>query len=70
MNDETNSDRQIVRRRRLQDEGDDDLLLHLTPAERIKMVWPMTQDCWAFVPGYDAEQEFQRHVGRVERRKG
>ena len=40
-----------------------------TPAERLLMVWPLTKDCWAFVPGATdhAEQEFQRHFVRVQR---
>ena len=40
-----------------------------TSAERLLMVWPLTKDCWAFVPGAKdhAEQEFQRHVVRVQR---
>ncbi len=62
------NNRHFVRKLRLQDQGTDDLLLHLTAAERLKMVWPITLDCWAFLPGNDAEREFQRHVERVERR--
>jgi hypothetical protein len=43
-----------------------------TPAERLLMVWPLTMDCWAFVPGAkgNAEQEFHRHVVRVQRGRG
>ena len=44
-----------------------------SPAERLKMMWQVTQDCWAFVlgfvTGYDAKQEFQRHFTRLERLK-
>lgn len=50
--------------------GDDGWLADHTPAERLAMVWPMTRDCWAFIPGYDAQQPFQRNVVRVSRRKG
>ena len=40
-----------------------------TPVERLLMVWPLTKDCWAFMPGAEnhAEQEFHRHVVRVQR---
>lgn len=53
----------------LDQEVDRDLLLDATPAERLAMVWPLTQSCWAFVPGGQAtyESNFQRHVVRVIR---
>lgn len=59
MAEHSDTSRQAVIRSTLADQGSDDVLLHLSPAERIKMVWPITKDCWAFVPGHNAEQEFQ-----------
>jgi len=53
----------------LAEEDDRGVILDATPAERLAMVWPITQDCWAFVPeaGKDAQREFQRHVSSVRR---
>ena len=61
-------DRQVVRKTTLHDESDNQDLIGTTPAERLMMMWRIAQDCWSFVPGHDVEQEFQRHVARVERR--
>ena len=70
MNTESANERSIVRKIHLSEESGTLDFEAYTPAERILMVWPITQDCWAFVPGYDAQQEFQRHVVRVQRREG
>jgi hypothetical protein len=58
----------FARKLSLAEDNDDGLVLEATPAERLQMVWPMTRDCWAFVPNVDAQLEFQRHADRVERR--
>lgn len=62
------NNREMIRKVELNEEDGS-----LTPegssaAERLLMMWQITQDCWAFVPGHDAKREFQRHVTRVERR--
>jgi len=59
--------RDVVRKLTLAEDDDDGLVLDATPAERLQMVWPLTCDCWAFVPGSDAQLEFQRHVESVKR---
>lgn len=64
------NDRQIVRMVRLDEEDGTLTPTDSDAAERILMMWRITQDCWAFVPGHDAKREFQRHVTRVERRGG
>jgi hypothetical protein len=53
----------------LDQESDRGVILDATPAERLAMVWPITESCWAFVPrvGEDAKREFQRHVDRIRR---
>ena len=68
MNANDKSNRSVVKKLSLVDEQGLGLI-GTSPAERLKMVWQITQDCWAFVPGYDAKREFQRHVTRVERRE-
>lgn len=70
MGDSLPDRRHVERKLSLADDNDDGLVLDATPAERLLMVWPMTRDCWAFVPKDDAQLEFQRHVERVERRAG
>ncbi len=54
-----------------QDEGDG-VVLDATPAERIKMVWPLTQDSWTFFlsTNPNAQREFQRHIEHVIRGRG
>jgi agmatine/peptidylarginine deiminase len=69
MADLESSHREIVHKLTLQEESGFNLCLDFTSAERLQMVWPLTQDCWSFVPGYKAEQEFQRHVVSVSRRE-
>ena len=56
-------------KRTLDQENDRGVILDATPAERLAMVWPITESCWAFVPRVeeDAEREFQRHVDRIRR---
>ncbi|MEZ5308293.1 MAG: hypothetical protein R2684_14200 [Pyrinomonadaceae bacterium] len=62
--------RKIVRKLSLNEDKGERLPVGKTPEERLSMMWGLAQDCWAFVPGYDAEQEFQRHIVSVKRRKG
>lgn len=69
MEKNTDHNRSVIRVTSLLDEDADQLPIGKDPAERLRMVWRITQDCWAFVPGYDAKREFQRHVTRVERRR-
>ena len=41
-----------------------------TPAERLGLVWPLTQEVLSLSKRYDVEQRLQRHVTRLSRRKG
>ncbi|MCA9194829.1 MAG: hypothetical protein KDB03_23825 [Planctomycetales bacterium] len=61
-------ERRIVRKMSLSEDSSISPLVGSSPAERLLMMWRITQDCWTFVPGYDAKREFQRHDARVERR--
>ena len=38
---------------------------HLTPEERIGMVWEITKAAWAFKGHSDVDPTLQRHIGRV-----
>jgi hypothetical protein len=55
---------------RLSEEGDDVDALALTPAERIEMMWPLAVNAWAFIGEDVSGSQFQRHVVRIERRRG
>jgi hypothetical protein len=68
MQDNRYPERMITKKTTLA-ESDDRPPIGLSPAERLLMMWQITQDCWAFVPGHVVKREFQRHVTRVERRK-
>ena len=61
-------DRTVVRKTTLQEQEDDGIIHNATPSERIAMVWQLTIDAWMFMDPKSAKSEFQRHVGRVERR--
>ena len=61
-------DRHILKKMTLSESSDDRETIGASPAERLMMMWRITQDCWSFVPGHDAKREFQRHVTRIERR--
>jgi len=39
-------------------------------AERISMVWELTQSTWSFVPNTHVEPRLQRHVAVLARREG
>lgn len=38
---------------------------HLTPEERVGMVWEITRATWAFMGHPDVDPTLQRHIGRV-----
>jgi hypothetical protein len=40
-----------------------------TPAERIGLVWPLTQEIVSLSKKHDAERRLQRHITRLIRRK-
>ncbi len=61
-------DRSVVRKSSLQDQNDRGIIYDATPSERMGMVWQLTIDAWTFMDATSAKSEFQRHVGRVERR--
>jgi hypothetical protein len=68
--DMTDANRQIVRKSTLCQQGQQDDLRHLSIEERWNMMWPLAIDAWAMRGERVAEQEFQRHVVRIERRGG
>jgi hypothetical protein len=68
MSDHTPMNRLVVRKTTLQAQDDSGMILNATPSERIGMVWQLTLDAWTFLDSNIAKSEFQRHVGRVERR--
>ena len=61
------NNRQIVRRSTLAEQGREDDLRHTTVEERWNMMWQLAVDAWAMKGENVAEQEFQRHVERLER---
>lgn len=68
MSDRIRMNRSVVRKTTLQDQDDSGIIVDATPAERIGMVWQMTLDAWTFLDSNLAKSEFQRQVGRIERR--
>ncbi len=68
MSDHSRMDRTVVHKSSLQEQCDRGIICHATPSERMGMVWQLTLDAWAFMDLNSAKSEFQRHVGRVERR--
>lgn len=65
----TNENRQIVRKSTLAEQGKEDDLRETTIEQRWGMMWQLAVDAWAMKGEDVAEQEFQRHVERVERRR-
>lgn len=62
------SDRHIVRKSTLAEQGQEDDLRNTTVEDRWNIMWQLAVNAWA-MKGIDvAEQEFQRHVERFERR--
>jgi len=41
-----------------------------TPEDRIRLVWPLTQEIASLSAKHDVERRLQRHVTRLIRRKG
>ena len=68
MSDRIRMNRSVVRKTTLQAQDDSGIIVDATPAERIGMVWQMTLDAWTFLDSNLAKSEFQRQVGRIERR--
>ena len=66
----TDTDRQIVRKSTLREQGQDDDLRHLSAEECLGMMWQLAVDAWAMKGENVAEQEFQRHVERIIRGRG
>lgn len=56
-----------TRKRRLQDPEDYLELDALAPSARLAMVWPLTQQAWAFHTGLTYEPRLRRDVVRVVR---
>jgi hypothetical protein len=54
---------------RISDRRNDDFVPG-TPADRISLVWPLTQEVASLSKKYDAERRLQRHITRLVRRKG
>ena len=63
-------DRSRVIKTTLHQQDDRGIIADATPSQRIAMVWQLTLDAWTFMDPQCAKSEFQRHVVRVERRKG
>jgi hypothetical protein len=59
-----------TRKLRLDDEDKYDDTLHLTPGERIAMVWEITKTAWTFKDSSFRESRLRRDVGRVVRGRG
>ena len=68
MSDRSRMSRSVVRKTTLDDQDDSGIVVDATPSERMGMVWQLTLDAWTFLDPNIAKSEFQRHVGRVERR--
>jgi hypothetical protein len=64
------ANRQIERLTTLAEQGRDDDFRNTTVEERWNMMWQLAVDAWAMKGENVAEQEFQRHVERFERRGG
>lgn len=62
-----NKDDIPIRKLRLGDAEPEDLS-DATPAERMRMVWVLTLQAWAFKEGQTDEPRLPRHVVRVVRR--
>lgn len=67
MSDASSMDRTRVTKSTLQSQGADAFLAEATAAERIRRVWQLTLDAWAFKEPTVAESRFQRHVVRIVR---
>ncbi|MCA9031842.1 MAG: hypothetical protein KDA66_13595 [Planctomycetaceae bacterium] len=63
-------DRSVSKLTTLDEQGNDSGVPHATPAERVKMVWPLTVTAWAFKGQDIVQSRLQRHVARIIRREG
>jgi hypothetical protein len=63
----TDANRQIERLSKLSEQGPDNDLKDTTVEERWNMMWDLSINAWAMKGENVAEQEFQRHVERLER---
>jgi hypothetical protein len=63
----TDPNRQLVRRSTLAEQGQEDDLRNTTVEARWNMMWQLAVDAWAMKGENVAEQEFQRHLERLER---
>jgi hypothetical protein len=63
----SDANRQIVRKSTLAEQGKEDDLRNTTIEERWNMMWQLAVDAWAMKGENVAEQEFQRHIERLER---
>jgi len=59
-----------ARKIRLQDDDDRSDVAHLTPSERVAMVWEITKTAWAFKDPSFRESRLRRDIGRVIRGRG
>jgi hypothetical protein len=62
----TNSNRQIVRKSSLSEQGKENDLRNTTAEERLNMMWQLAIDAWA-MKGEKVESRLPRHVVRVIR---
>jgi hypothetical protein len=70
MSEPVSMDRTRVVKSTLRSQGSDALLVDLTEAECMHLVWQLTLDAWMFKDPTLAESRFQRHAVRVVRGKG
>jgi hypothetical protein len=54
----------------LAEEGTFSDVEHLTPSERVAMVWELTKTAWSFKDREFRESRLRRDIGRVIRRQG
>ena len=60
-------DKTASRVKRLDDEENEYELLHLSPAQRLELVWEVTRSVWTMRGLTDATPRLSRHVSRVVR---
>jgi hypothetical protein len=56
--------REIVRKTTLAQEGQGEDYSHLTPEQRVLMVWPLTQTAWRFKDPHGIQSRFPRRWSR------
>ncbi len=65
----TDNNRQIERKSKLADQGNEDDLRNTSVEDRWNMMWPLAIDAWAMKGEDVANQPFQRDIVRIIRRK-